>query len=85
MVWLFIHIAFLTGFRNRFGAILTWWVAFSRDIRRERAFTTRGVGVLEDVYRPDGGTGPAAGPRPPQPRSGAESPAESPAAHRPRT
>lgn len=40
--WLFIHIAFLTGFRNRLGAILTWWVAFTRDIRRERAFTARG-------------------------------------------
>jgi len=39
--WLFIHIAFLTGFRNRVGAILTWWVAFTRDVRRERAFTAR--------------------------------------------
>ncbi len=72
--WLFIHIAFLTGFRNRFGAILTWWLAFSRDIRRERAFTTRGVGVLGDIYRPDEGAGQAAGLQPPQPRSGAESP-----------
>src|SRR6202034_717417 len=32
--WLFIHIAFLTGYRNRFGAILTWWTAFTRDRRR---------------------------------------------------
>jgi NADH dehydrogenase len=85
VIWLFIHIAFLTGFRNRFGAILTWWAAFTRDIRRERAFTTRGVGVLQDVYQPASGTGPAAGPQPPQPRSAAESPAESPAGHRPRT
>ena len=79
--WLFIHIAFLTGFRNRFGAILTWWLAFSRDIRRERAFTTGSVGVVDDIYGPDGATGPAAGPRPPQPRSTAEPPAAS----RPRT
>ncbi|MGH3208357.1 MAG: NAD(P)/FAD-dependent oxidoreductase [Trebonia sp.] len=50
--WLFIHIAFLTGYRNRFGAILTWWSAFTRDRRRERAFTTREVGVVADVYRP---------------------------------
>ena len=42
--WLFIHIAFLTGYRNRLGAILTWWSAFTRDRRRERAFTTREVG-----------------------------------------
>jgi NADH:ubiquinone reductase (H+-translocating) len=50
-VWLFIHIAFLTGYRNRIGAILTWWVAFTRDVRRERAYTTRAVGALDDVYQ----------------------------------
>ncbi len=33
-IWLFIHIAFLTGYRNRLGALLTWWPAFSRDVRR---------------------------------------------------
>ncbi len=48
--WLFIHIAFLTGYRNRLGAVLTWWSAFTRDRRRERAFTTREVGVVADVY-----------------------------------
>ena len=85
LTWLFIHIAFLTGFRNRVGAILTWSVAFSRDIRRERAFTTRSVGVVDNLYQPGNGTDPAAGLQPPQPRRAAESPAESPAAHRPRT
>ncbi len=85
VAWLFIHIAFLTGFRNRVGAILTWWPAFARDIRRERAFTTRSVGVLDDLYQPGSGTAPAAGPQPPLPRSAPESPAESPAAPRPRT
>jgi NADH:ubiquinone reductase (H+-translocating) len=50
VAWLFIHIAFLTGYRNRAGAILTWWLAFTRDSRRERAFTTAQVGVLDDVY-----------------------------------
>jgi NADH dehydrogenase len=60
VAWLFIHIAFLTGYRNRAGAILTWWLAFTRDSRRERAFTTAQVGVLKDVYdRPEAG---AAGP-----------------------
>jgi len=48
--WLFIHIAFLTGYPNRFGVVLTWWVAFTRDRRRERAFTTAVVGRAEDVY-----------------------------------
>ena len=48
--WLFIHIAFLTGYRNRLGAILTWWSAFTRDRRRERAFTTSEVGQVADLY-----------------------------------
>jgi NADH:ubiquinone reductase (H+-translocating) len=74
--WLFIHIAFLTGFRNRFGAILTWWLAFSRDIRRERAYSTRAIGVLQDVYQPESGTGTAPVPQPPKPRSAAKSPAK---------
>jgi len=38
VAWLGIHIAFLTGFRNRAGALLTWALAFSRESRRERAF-----------------------------------------------
>jgi len=53
VVWLFIHIAFLTGFRNRIGALLTWWTAFIRDIRKERAYTTRAVGMVQDVYEPN--------------------------------
>ena len=49
-VWLFIHIGFLTGYRNRFGAVLSWWFAFTRDLRRERTFTTTQVGRVRDVY-----------------------------------
>jgi NADH:ubiquinone reductase (H+-translocating) len=54
VIWLFIHIAFLTGYRNRVGAILTWWLAFTRDVRRERTYTTRAIGHLQDVYQPVG-------------------------------
>jgi NADH dehydrogenase len=50
LAWLFIHIAFLTGFRNRAGAVLTWAAAFARDARRERAFTTQQIERLRDVY-----------------------------------
>ncbi|MFF0081999.1 NAD(P)/FAD-dependent oxidoreductase [Streptomyces canus] len=39
LVWLFIHLAFLTGFRSRLGAMLSWSVAFATSSRRERAFT----------------------------------------------
>jgi NADH:ubiquinone reductase (H+-translocating) len=52
IAWLFIHIAFLTGFRNRVGAILTWWVALTVDSRRERAYPTRKVGLVSDIYSP---------------------------------
>ena len=68
VAWLFVHIAFLTGYRNRVGAILTWWLAFTRDIRRERAFTTREVGHVRDVYQPP--------PRLPRPRGVSEEPGQ---------
>jgi NADH dehydrogenase len=50
VVWLFIHIAFLTGYRSRLGAVLSWWLAFTRDMRRERTFTISEVGRVRDVY-----------------------------------
>ena len=49
-VWLFIHIGFLTGYRNRFGAILGWWFAFTRDLRRERTFTVDDMPVASGAY-----------------------------------
>ena len=49
-VWLFIHIGFLTGYRNRVGAVLGWWFAFTRDIRRERTFTIDDMPLAEGVY-----------------------------------
>jgi NADH:ubiquinone reductase (H+-translocating) len=81
VIWLFIHIAFLTGYRNRLGAVLTWWVAFTRDVRRERAFTTREVGRMRDVYTLEAAEGPAAtqpGVHPPRPRSAADTQAPAP-------
>jgi glycine/D-amino acid oxidase-like deaminating enzyme len=51
--WLVIHIGSMTGFRNRFGALASWWFAFTRDLRRERTFTSRDVGVVRDVYGED--------------------------------
>jgi len=49
--WLFIHIGFLTGIRNRIGAVFSWWFAFTRDIRRERTFT------IDDMPLPSGAYG----------------------------
>ena len=65
VTWLFIHIAFLTGFRNRVGALLTWWLTFGRNLRRERTFTTQHL-ETQDIYTlPPAGTGPPAGAQPP--------------------
>ncbi|MFD6555284.1 NAD(P)/FAD-dependent oxidoreductase [Streptomyces sp. NPDC058398] len=47
LAWLFIHIAFLTGFRSRLGAVLSWSVAFASGARRERVFTLPGTGPTE--------------------------------------
>jgi NADH:ubiquinone reductase (H+-translocating) len=48
--WLFIHLAFLTGYRSRLGAVMTWALAFTRDSRRERAYTVARVDTFRDVY-----------------------------------
>jgi NADH:ubiquinone reductase (H+-translocating) len=49
-VWLFIHIATLTGFRNRLWAVLIWWLAFTKDSRPERAFTVADMKDFGDAY-----------------------------------
>jgi len=61
-VWLFIHIGFLTGYRNRLGAILGWWFAFTRDLRRERTFTIDDTPVPSGAYNDRGTPGQPAGP-----------------------
>jgi len=71
VVWLFIHIGFLTGYRNRVGAIMGWWYAFTRDLRRERTFTIEDMPLATDPYAaPAGSAAPAtARPEVPDPRS----------------
>jgi NADH dehydrogenase len=43
LMWLFVHLAFLTGFRNRFTTILGWALAFIGRGRSERTLTTQQV------------------------------------------
>jgi NADH dehydrogenase len=50
VAWLFIHIGFLTGWRNRIGALFGWWFAFARDMRRERGFTIDDMPVEAGAY-----------------------------------
>jgi NADH:quinone reductase (non-electrogenic) len=61
--WLGIHLMFLTSFRNRFGALISWALTFSREKRRERAFGLQVVVPGQDIYD---------APRPERPRSDAD-------------
>jgi len=63
-VWLFIHIGFLTGYRNRVGAVLSWWFAFTRDLRRERTFTVDDTPLLSGAYSHPGELGQPPGAAP---------------------
>jgi NADH:ubiquinone reductase (H+-translocating) len=48
--WLFVHLALLTGFRNRFAALVAWSWAFVGRSRNQRAFTVESIGG-SDIYR----------------------------------
>jgi NADH:ubiquinone reductase (H+-translocating) len=75
IAWLFIHLAFLTGFRNRLGAIVTWWPAFMRDLRRERAYVAEEIDTMRRGYSDRGRPAPAGAgrhPRAPRPRGPAQ-------------
>jgi hypothetical protein len=57
-----VRLAFLTSYRNRLGAVLTWATAFIRDSRHECAYTTQQIDQLRDVYEvPPGTDRPAVG------------------------
>jgi NADH dehydrogenase len=51
--WLGIHLMFLTSFRNRLGALLTWGLTFTRESRRERAFSLQALAPGKDIYDKD--------------------------------
>jgi NADH dehydrogenase len=47
LLWLVVHVTFLTGFKNRFGALARWAVSFIGHGRYERALTGRWVAHAE--------------------------------------
>jgi NADH dehydrogenase len=47
VLWLVVHITFLTGFKNRFGALARWAVSFIGRGRYERALTGPWVARVE--------------------------------------
>jgi NADH dehydrogenase len=50
LMWLGVHLVFLTGFRNRLSALLRWSGALLGRHREERAFTVRRASVGDDSY-----------------------------------
>ena len=52
LLWLVVHITFLTGFKNRFGALTRWAVSFVGHGRYERALTGRWVARTRRPGRP---------------------------------
>jgi len=50
LMWLGVHLVFLTGFRNRFGALLRWSGALLGRRREERAFLVRRASAGDDSY-----------------------------------
>ena len=53
LMWLFVHLAFMTGFKNRFTAVVGWAFAFLGRGRAERAI----VGDEWISYRVDDAVG----------------------------
>jgi len=43
IMWLFVHLTFLTGFKNRFTTILSWTLTFIGGNRSERTLTFQQV------------------------------------------
>jgi NADH:quinone reductase (non-electrogenic) len=41
LMWMFVHLAFLTGFKNRFKTVISWSLSFVGAGRTERALTGR--------------------------------------------
>ncbi len=45
MLWLVVHLTFLTGFKNRFSTLLQWTITFLSRGRGERTITLRQAGL----------------------------------------
>jgi NADH dehydrogenase len=43
LMWLVVHITFMTGFKNRFTTFVHWWLSFAGRSRTERALTAERI------------------------------------------
>jgi NADH:ubiquinone reductase (H+-translocating) len=60
LVWLCVHLAFLTGFKNRIATVASWMVAFIGRGRPERAITTNQALGRAGAGQPAPGSGAGA-------------------------
>ena len=65
LMWAFVHLTFLTGFKNRFFAVFQWFLAFVGRARNERTFTVqevtaRIVAAASGIHPDDGDLTPKA-------------------------
>jgi NADH dehydrogenase len=56
LMWLVIHLLYLTGFKNRFTALLHWLVTFVSNDRSERTATAQQIYARRAIGRLEGGT-----------------------------
>jgi NADH:ubiquinone reductase (H+-translocating) len=52
LIWLVVHLAFMTGFKNRFAAVVNWATAFVGRGRRQRAMTEQQVFARSRALEP---------------------------------
>jgi NADH:ubiquinone reductase (H+-translocating) len=56
LLWLLVHLAFLTGFKNRLAAVANWAIAFLGHDRRQRTITEQQVFArTRGMKRPEAG------------------------------
>jgi NADH dehydrogenase len=58
LMWLAVHLMFLTGFRNRLATLVSWTVAFLGHDRRQRTVTKQQVFARTSAGRPSTGIPP---------------------------
>ena len=52
LMWLFVHLAFLTGFKNRVATVFNWFIAFLGHGRPQRAITSQQIFARRALERP---------------------------------
>jgi NADH dehydrogenase len=56
LMWLAVHLVYLTGFKNQFTALVHWLVTFVSNDRSERTSTAQQIYARRAIERLDGGT-----------------------------